>query len=131
MAFEGAAVDSAALAVAAVSLVKGPQQVVGNLHIAGAKVADLVADRNGWRIGLGIGSSDFLIGVAAAAAAVAEAVVVLLALGAGIAAAGEGEQCPTLPPSPTSPAFSRSPEGLSLSTSGRLSSACWNLSTGS
>ena len=77
MAFEGAAVDSAALAVAAVSLVKGPQQVVGNLHIAGAKVADLVADRNGWRIGLGIGSPDFL--VVAAAAVAAEAVVVLVA----------------------------------------------------
>ena len=88
----------------------------GNLHIARAKVADLVAEHNGWRIGLDICSQGVLVVVVAAAAvaAVVRAVHVeaLVALGAEIAAAVEGAQCPILPPLPTSRAFSRNREAL-------------------
>ena len=85
----------------------------GNLHIARAKVADLVAEHNGWRIGLDICSQGVLVVVAAAAAVVrAVHVEALVALGAEIAAAVEGAQCPILPPLPTSRAFSRNREAL-------------------
>ena len=102
----------------------------GNLHIARARVADLVAEHSGWRIGLDICSQGVLVVVVvvvATAAAVVRAVHVeaLVALGAEIAAAVEGAQCPILPPSPTFPAFSRNQVALWPSTSGRrLSSAC-------
>ena len=84
----------------------------GNLHIARAKVADLVAEHNGWRIGLDICSQGVLVVVVAAAVVRAVHVEALVALGAEIAAAVEGAQCPILPPLPTSRAFSRNREAL-------------------
>ena len=113
---------SAALAVAA-PVSKMDLHDRGNFHTDPAKVADLVAEHSGSQSGLEICSRDVVV-LAAAALQVAAPV----ALGAETAAAVvAGARCPTRPPSPTFPAFSRSREALLLSTSDHPSSACWSL----
>ena len=114
-------VASAALAVAA-PVSKMDLHDRGNFHTDPAKVADLVAEHSGSQSGLEICSRDVV--VLAAAMQVAAPVALEAETAAAVVA---GARCPTRPPSPTFPAFSRSREALWPSTNGHPSSACWSL----